>query len=128
MSSRFPPDAVRQLAVFAVTGLVNTLIHLLVVVALVEWWAVYPALANACAFFVANLFSFWANSRWTFATRLSFGRYQRFLLVSLLGLVVTVAASMLAQRLSWHYLFGVLLSFVCLPLLTFAAHRYWTWR
>ena len=56
MSSRFPPDAVRQLAVFAVTGVVNTLIHLLVVVALVEWWAVYPALANACVFCRQSVF------------------------------------------------------------------------
>jgi putative flippase GtrA len=76
--------------VFAVAGVVNTLIHLAAGAdALVEGLGTairrWPTLA---AFVVANLFSFWANSRWTFATRLSFGRYQPVSCsVSLLGLV-----------------------------------------
>lgn len=121
-------SAHRQLLTFAIAGVFNTLIHLALVLTLVEGLHCHPVLANGAAFVVANLFSFWANSRWTFSTNLSFHRYARFLSVSLLGLCLTVAASALAQWLRWHYLFGVLLSFVCLPVLTFVAHRYWTWR
>ena len=102
----------RQFAGFSVLGLVNTAIHLAVV------------LAFACA----NVFSFWGNSRWVFRARPTRQRYVRFLLVSLLGLAVSLGASALGESRHWHYLAGVALSFALLPALTFFAHRIWTWK
>ena len=113
---------------FSTIGVVNTLIHVGVVMGLVESGLLPPVPANGLAFVAANLFSFWANGRFTFRAAPSWRRYSRFLCVSLAGLLLTLAASLLGEWLAWHYMGGVLLSFVLLPLLSFAANRWWTWR
>ncbi|WP_295852329.1 GtrA family protein [uncultured Xylophilus sp.] len=121
-------ETTRQFAGFSLIGLVNTGIHLAVVTSLVEWARLHPALANGLAFVCANVFSFFANSRWTFRSAASLSRYLRFVTVSLAGLAIAMAASALGAALHWHYLAGVLLSFALLPVLSFAANKYWTWK
>ncbi|MBC7940451.1 MAG: GtrA family protein [Chitinophagaceae bacterium] len=120
--------ATHQLAAFALVGLANTLIHLVVVMLLVEQAGLAAVPANGLAFAVANGFSFWANGRYTFRSAPTRWRYARFLGVSLTGLALSLAASAWAARMHWHYLAGVALTFLLLPLLSFAAHRWWTWR
>lgn len=118
----------RQLTGFSLVGVVNTLIHLMIVIGLVELLSIHSALANGVAFIGANLFSFWANSRWSFRVAATHQRYMRFLAVSLLGLFISILAINVSEALQLHYLAGVLLSFVFLPLMTFLAHRNWTWK
>ncbi|MDV6344228.1 GtrA family protein [Nitrosomonas sp. Is37] len=118
----------RQFIGFSVIGVVNTLIHLMIVIGLVELLSIHPASANGVAFIGANLFSFWANSRWSFRVIATSQRYMRFLAVSIVGLFVSILAINVSEALQLHYLAGVLLSFVFLPLITFLAHRNWTWK
>ncbi len=118
----------RQLTGFSLVGALNTIIHLMLVTGLVEWLAVHPLPANGAAFIGANMFSFWANSRWSFRTAATGQRYARFLIVSLIGLAVSLAAVAFSEAVQWHYLIGVLLSFIFLPFITFLAHRHWTWK
>lgn len=124
----FNRETGRQFTGFSLIGVVNTLLHLMVVTGLVELFSVHPIPANGMAFITANLFSFWANSRWSFRVAVTRQRYLRFLAVSLLGLFVSLLAIAISEALQWHYLAGVLLSFVFLPLITFLAHRHWTWK
>lgn len=118
----------RQFLRFGAIGVINTLIHLGVVLSLVEVCAMGPLMANGLAFVAANVFSFWANSRFTFRAITTWKRYSRFLLVSMAGLLLAVGASYVNGRLGFHYLWGVALSFVLLPVLSFAANRFWTWK
>lgn len=118
----------RQLGGFSLVGVANTVIHLALVTSAVEALAWHPVLANGGAFAVANTFSFWANSRFTFGVEPTRGRYSRFLTVSLVGLLLSLLASAWAAARDWHYLIGVAISFVLLPGLSFLANRYWTWR
>ncbi len=118
----------RQFTGFSLIGVVNTLIHLIIVTSLVELLSVHPILANGMAFISANIFSFWANSRWSFRAAVTHQRYLRFLTVSLLGLAVSLIAIVISEALQWHYLAGVFMSFIFLPLITFLAHRNWTWK
>lgn len=120
-------EASRKFVAFTCVGLINTAIHLAIVAGLVEAMQMSPVLANGLAFVGANLFSFWANSRFTFKATPSLGRYGRFLTVSLVGLAVSLGASALALALHWHYLVGVLLAFILLPVLSYLANRHWTW-
>ena len=112
---------------FSLIGVVNTLIHLSVVTCLVELFSVHAVIANCLAFVVANIFSFFANSRWNYGTPLSVTRYRRFLLISFAGLAITAACTAFAELMGWHYLVGTALVFVALPILTFTAHHLWTW-
>lgn len=121
-------DLAGQFARFCSIGLVNTAIHLAVVIALVEAAGVRAMPANATAFLCANAFSFWANSRFTFRTAPTFQRWGRFVMVSLAGLALAVGCSAVATYQGWHYLIGVTLTFAVMPLLSFAVNRYWTWR
>jgi len=118
----------RQFTGFSLIGVINTIVHLVIVIGLVEVLLVDPMLANAFAFMCANLFSFWANSRWSFQTALTRRRYMRFLSVSLVGLFISIIAIAVSEALHWHYLIGVFLSFIVLPLLTFFTHKKWTWK
>lgn len=113
---------------FSLIGIVNTLLHLLIVAGLVELFRIYPILANGMAFICANLFSFWANSRWSFRVAMTHQHYARFLTVSLLGLTVSLISVAISEAMDWHYLIGVFLSFILLPLITFFAHKNWTWK
>jgi putative flippase GtrA len=119
---------IRRFAGFSIIGLFNTVIHLFVVIGLVECLNFNTVLSNCVAFILANLFSFYANSRWNYRTAIAIRRYQRFLWVSLAGFIITASMSVLADRLGWHYLIGVAMIFVTLPFLTFLVHHRWTWR
>jgi len=121
------PDLAGQFLRFALVGVLNTGVHLAVVAALVELASFPPVPSNGLAFVTANAFSFWANSRFTFRTRVEPARYGRFLVVSLAGLALALSASRLAEVQRWHYLVGVLLTCAALPILSFAANRWWTW-
>ena len=118
----------RQLTGFSLIGAVNTLIHLMIVTGLVELLGISPVPANGLAFICANLFSFWANSRWSFQVAVTSQRYMRFLTVSFLGLSISLIAVAISEALRWHYLTGVILSFCVIPLLTFFSHKFWTYK
>lgn len=118
----------RAMLMFGLIGLANTLLHSGAVIALVETALAGPVPANVAGFAVANTFSFFANCRYTFRQPPSWLRYRKFLAVSLLSLVLTVALSALAQALRWHYLAGLLLVLLCGPVLTYVLHKSVTFR
>lgn len=123
-----PDSLLSKLARFSGIGVINTLLHTAVVVLSVEGLSVHPTLANTIAFVVANTFSYWANRRWNFKTAPSLRQYGRFFLVSLAGLAITVLVSGFAAWAGWHYLAGLGLVFIALPVFTFALHWQWTFK
>jgi len=123
----FEPRFFRRIASFSMIGIINTVIHLAAMLCLVELMVLNPVLANCLAFIAANIFSFYANSRWNYRTHMLGSRYRRFLIVSLAGLAITACVSGIADALGFHYLVGTTMVFVALPVLTFIAHHYWTW-
>lgn len=116
-----------QFSKFSGVGVVNTLIHLLITVSLVEQIQADPVIANTSAFLAANTFSYWANSRWSFRSEMTRKRFGKFFVVSVAGLSLTIALSSLAKALHWHYLAGVALLFCAMPILTFVSHKFWTY-
>jgi putative flippase GtrA len=129
MIFRINPDSLpRKLAKFSGIGLVNTALHTGIVVLLVEILHAHPMMANTIAFVVANIFSYWANSRWNFKTPNSFQQYGRFFVASIFGLAITIMASSLAAHAGWHYLIGLALVFFALPTFTFLLHYRWTFK
>lgn len=128
MRGASPREEARRFLSWAAIGVVNTLVHVGVVVALVEGFSCGPVVANGLAFVAASTFSFFANSHWSFRVPPTRGHYFRFLVVSVVGLAASLACSALAKAMQWHYLLGVLCTLVLLPLCSFALHRLWTWR
>lgn len=118
----------RSLVVFGVIGVVNTLLHSLAVVALVESALAAPVAAHVAGFALANCFSFFANCRYAFRQSPSWARYRSFLGVSLLSLALTIGLSGLAEAMRWHYLAGLLLVLLCGPVLSYLLHKTVTFR
>lgn len=116
----------QQFVKFSMIGAINTLIHIIITISIVELLHFHPIVANSLAFLSANMFSYWANSRWSFRTKLSGMRFVRFVTISIVGLLITVGGSGLAEIMNWHYLVGVAIVVCALPILTFVLHKYWT--
>ena len=118
----------RNVLVFGIIGVVNTLLHSGMVVLLVERARVSPVLANVAGFALANTASFFANSYLTFRRQPTLALYWKFLLVSTGSLVLTVLLSGMAEMLHWHYLIGLAMVLLCGPVLTYLLHKSFTFR
>lgn len=114
--------------VFGAIGVSNTLLHSATVIVLVERSLATSVTANIVGFCVANIFSFFANSFFTFKRRPTLVLYWKFLLVSALSLILAVGFSALAEALDWHYLVGLTLVILFGPILTFLLHKTYAFR
>lgn len=114
-----------QFLPFAVIGLVNTLIHGGILVLSVEQLGLDITLSHMLAFFIANMFSYIANSKITFRSPITLLRYKRFVLASLLSLGLTLLLSWVANFYGLHYLAGFALIVVLVPILNFMVIKTW---
>ena len=124
MSSEF-----RRFLCFCLVGVANTGLHMLIVLTLAESLHWQPTWANVTAFASANLFSYIANSRWTFsAVKGDAFRYPRFLIVSLVGLALSWSCVALAVQAGLHYLFGVIGSVLIVAVSGYILNRLFVFR
>lgn len=118
----------RSLIRFGMTGLACTGLHVLVAATLTEALQQNPVLSNGVAFCVANIFSFFANARWSFGARPTWRALRRFLSVSGFGVAATLALAALAQH-AWHsHWAGIALVVVVVPPASYLLHRFFTFR
>jgi putative flippase GtrA len=109
-------------------GLGATAVHVVIAVHLIGSGIMPPAGGNAIAFVFANLFSYFAQSLYVFERRPAPAGYWRFLIVSLVGLVVVAVMSKGLEVLGAHYLAGIAAVILVIPMATFALHSLWTFR
>ena len=83
-------------------------------------------MANGVAFLVATFLSYQINARWTFRSRRDSRQLIRFLLVSLLGLLLTLLISALARNFGFSVFEGTLLVLGLMPPISFFLHQHWT--
>ncbi|MDR2862249.1 MAG: GtrA family protein, partial [Puniceicoccales bacterium] len=108
---------------YAIVGATNTLIHFSVLVSLVEILAYPKPLSNALGFFVANLFSYYVNSKWSFGATLSRKRYILFFTTSLVGVAISYGLMYVGDSLQWHYLQTFVVQVAVMPLSSFVLMR-----
>ncbi len=113
---------------FLVTGVLNTLCHAVVAVAMIELAHAGPTLANVVAFVIATAMSYLINTLWSFSHRISGVTLLRFILVSLVGVGITAAVAHTAAALGAHYLVGILCVALTNAPVTYLLHRFWTYR
>lgn len=113
---------------FCMVGVANTLLHMAVVYTLVEEVGMLPRLGNMLAFVVANLFSFFVNSRWTFQQAAGLQRYTKFFLVSLTGLALSWLCVALAEKIGVHYMLGVIASVGAVAVTGYLLNRRFVFR
>jgi putative flippase GtrA len=119
-----PASAIR----FGLVGVAATLIHAMVATGLIVRWELHPGAANGAAFIVANLASYVANTCWSFGARIKLDNWGRFVVVSFAAWVLTMAIASAVAEAGGHYLAGIALVIALVPVLTFVAHKKFTYR
>jgi len=114
-----------QFTKFGLVGLINTLIHAVILFAAVEVSKLHPVVANFMAFLGANMASFIMNSYWTFKTAPEVRRYGKFLTSSLLALGLTLGIAGVFEFLDIHYGLGFLCIILLVPALNYWMLKRW---
>lgn len=132
MDYKTAPELIRGLPIgelirFAVTGTVNTLVHLGVYFALVAT-GVKPVPASVPAFIMAVIVSYILNRNWVFSNRGSHRRqFTRFLTVVVGGLGINIAMMyLMVEQLGQNHRIGLGLTVICLTVWSYAANKLWT--
>lgn len=119
---------------FSTVGIFNTTIDFTFYIVLtrgLSFFSNHYLLANFIAFLTANLFSFWANSNWTFhkTSEYKIFQYSKFLIVSVLALL-TVQLTMYVgvSIFGWQDLVVKVLALVLSVLINFLGSKFWAFK
>ena len=113
---------------FGVSGGFATGVHVAIATTLINGFSATQVQANGVAFICANVCSYLLNALWSFSAKPGRANFLRFYLVSVLGLALTLAISWGAQMAGLSYWAGLVAILATVPPLTFALHRFWTFR
>lgn len=103
-------------------------LHVFIAAGLIRLLAISPPVANGVAFLVATVFSYMIHTLWSFSSPLHGRNLFRFVVVFMVGCILAVAVSFVAQRFGLHYLYGIGLVALIVPPITFLLHSFWTYR
>jgi putative flippase GtrA len=117
----------KQAILFAIVGVLTTLLHVAVAVSVIRTFTAPAWLANGVAFVVATSFSYVVNASVTFGSRPAGRSLLRYFVVAIVGLLLAMAISALADRAGLSYLAGIACVVVAVSGGTFIAHRNWTY-
>ena len=112
---------------FVATGLGSTATHVVVAVTLVELELTPPGPANGAASCVALLFSFMVNTKWTFASKVSWRIAIRFFIVALVQVVLSFLIASAFEAAGLNYLWGIACVATVVPAVSFLLHAGWTY-
>lgn len=126
--ARLPPRWRVRLLRFSITGVITTGIHVVIAGTLIAGLHVLPYLANPIAFLAATMFSFGANTLWSFTSRMDRRTLRRYACVAALGFILTTAIAAAAEAARLDYRIGIMLVIALVTPTTFTLHNFWTYR
>lgn len=121
----------REIARFAVVGVLATLTHFVILYALVEHVGLSPSLANGTAFLCAVCVTWMGQSRWVFAGHghTSMAKLLRFAVSLTVGLLANVAIMLfVTEGMTLDYRIGFAIVSLVVPVLSFAINKLWVFR
>lgn len=120
----------QQVPLFALVGAAATATHVAGALGARELAGASPLMANFAGYLLAVGVSYLGNARLTFRRAVWRGpQFARFLVVSLLGLLLTQALTwLLVQRLGWPFWAGLAVVAVAVPAMSFVLSRAWAFR
>ncbi len=117
---------------FSVVGAMNTIIHLLVLYVLTEFFSIWYILSSLFAFLVAVTNSFILNTLWTFRKDIRYKttkKYSKFFIVS-----ITAAISNLfflyvfTEFIGLWYMISQLIAIAITLMINFIGNKLWTFK
>lgn len=122
------PIFIKRVLRFGISGVLVTILHVLIASAFIEFISPMQSVANGVAFVVATIASYLIHTKWSFSSSLHGKNLFRFCTVSCFGLFLAMAISGIAQMLGLHYWYGIAAVVCMLPPVTFLLHNCWTYR
>ena len=113
---------------FACSGILVSALHAAIAFTLLRFVTTSPALANGGAFVTATAASYALNTLWSFSRRPTGRTLQRFVAVSVTGLVLAMAIARQCELLGLSNWQGIVAVVILLPPITFLLHNFWTYR
>jgi putative flippase GtrA len=122
-----PPSLPDQLARFVLVGGLATVLHYLILIALVNGAGADATIASTIGYALSTLVNYALNRRVTFRSQRRHGSaLPRFLTLALVGLVINAAMVwLLAERLEIYYLIAQVAATTLTLLWNFIAARHW---
>lgn len=117
-----------RLARFGLAGVCSTAFHALIACAMYALFDATQVVANAVAFICATVFSYLANTLWSFSSTVQSRNLRRFLIVALAGFTETMALARMAELLDVPRGWSIVAIALLIPPTTFLMHRLWTYR
>lgn len=122
-------DSVVRLSIvrFVVAGIFSTLLYFILANAIVAVFAPKAAIASIVAYLVALIFSYVAQSRFTFQiSQDSTDQIARFIITSIAGIAVSYGAMWVTiELLKWSFFTGAIIVCIVIPIANFFAFRMW---
>ncbi len=123
------PPLFVQFQKFLLVGGAATAIQYLILVLLVQVFALDPAISSAIGFSVSAIANYALNHRFTFRSSLAHRTAAfRFALVAILGLVVTFCLMTLAERSGLNYVIAQILTSIVVLVMNFLIGSVWTFK
>ena len=122
------PMFMRRALRFAFSGLLVTMLHVVIASIIIQKILPAPSLANGVAFVMATIISYFINTTWSFSSPLHGKNLLRFCVVSSVGLFLAMGISGTAQYYGLHYWYGIGFVVCIVPPVTFVLHNFWTYK
>lgn len=116
-----------RLSRFAMAGLMATSLHVAVALAGTAQLGLHPGIANGVAFMLANTLSFMLSTVWAFRAEVTLRTWRRFVAVSLAGATISVVMATVVSAAGGDDLLGISLVVATVPMVSYFAHRHYTY-
>jgi len=123
------PYFIKKVLKFGIVGAISTSVHFGLVLILVELVHLSAVIATFPAYLLGFLCSYMLNQHWTFKAQGHYSHFlPKFLLVSLLGLVVCSIIMYGCELWHIHYQIGLLITVIVVSMYSFFLNHFWVFR
>jgi putative flippase GtrA len=117
---------------FAIVGLINTVIHLIVLFILTEFFSIWYVLSSLIAFLVAVTNSFIMNTLWTFRKNIKHKtvmKYWKFFIVSVITALFNLFfLYIFTEFVGLWYMLSQFIAIVLTLMMNFIGNKFWTFK
>lgn len=113
---------------FLMTGATSTAIYVGLSYVMIATRACGVVVSSVVAFITASLFSYLANTLWSFSETPTTANLAKFAAVAISGSIISATILKCAIAEGFGYWIGITLTLCFVPLMTFIAHQFWTYR
>ena len=117
-----------RISKFIIAGGITTGIHLGIVMLLVNLKICGIEISNGIAYLVSTIFNLSVNTTWSFQEALSRKIIQRYIVVSIMGLLLAMLVAYLNDKYGYHYVMGIGIIVCICPAATYYMHINYTYK